>query len=215
MQNARVYTHGWRHHCRHPVLGYNKWWEPHPCRIRAGSVGKRGYCGLIPDIDHPNSKISHRMKAASKLVCFLFSHRGFFHTPFLYISLLLLWMWKCPNHNILQIGVFLLIGAFSHLVLDFLNPCGISVFFPFDTAKRRIPIIRTGSGKEKILCICLSGLCLYQSFQILSGHWRSLALDLQPAKCYPQIHGTSSTSLLETEMLIFLWLFAYKAITTC
>ena len=41
-----------------------------------GAIG-----GLISDIDHPNSKISHKLKPVSAIVTRIFSHRGLFHTP--------------------------------------------------------------------------------------------------------------------------------------
>ena len=46
----------------------------------AAIIGIGALGGLIPDIDHPNSKISHKLKPVSAVVSLMFSHRGFFHT---------------------------------------------------------------------------------------------------------------------------------------
>lgn len=47
--------------------------------ITAMGVGAIG--ATIPDIDHPNSKISHKLKPVSAIVTLMFSHRGIFHSP--------------------------------------------------------------------------------------------------------------------------------------
>jgi len=114
------------------------------------AVGAIG--GLIPDIDHPNSKIAHKTKFVGTIISRLFKHRGFWHTPFLYAILwggLRLWLGASLWVNLLFAGVF------SHLLLDLLNPTGIPVFFPFTTKKFHLAKIRTGGKIEVIVSVLL------------------------------------------------------------
>ena len=123
----------------------------------AAIIGVGALGGLIPDIDHPNSKISHKLKPVSAIVSMMFSHRGFFHTPILYLVLWALWERFCPGTWYLMYGRMLFLGITSHLVLDSLNPGGIPVFFPFSKKRRHIAKIKTGSKAE---FACRFGLIL-------------------------------------------------------
>ena len=121
--------------------------------------------GIVPDIDHKNSKISHKTKPVSALITLFFSHRGFFHTPILYCALWLIWRFFTDKTSYMILGDFFFMGTFSHLILDLLNPLGISAFFPFWMKRIHLGHIRTGSIREMIVrmilttgCICL---CLY------------------------------------------------------
>ena len=95
--------------------------------ITAGAIG-----GLLPDIDHPNSKISHKLKPVSKIVNLLFSHRGLFHTPAFYIILWAIVIWQFSNPaNILFINS-LFLGVMSHLFLDAFESNRNSTIFPLE-----------------------------------------------------------------------------------
>lgn len=132
--------------------------------VAAMGVGMVG--GLIPDIDHPNSKISKSLKPVSAVVSLMFSHRGLFHTPFLYLILWGIWMWLCPNPEWLMWGNFVFIGIASHLFLDFLNPGGIPILFPIGLKRHRVLRIKTGSKVELIirwlLIVCCAALLIIQ-----------------------------------------------------
>jgi len=125
--------------------------QPHLALAAAG-VGIVG--GLLPDIDHPNSIISKKLKPVSALVTTLFSHRGLFHAPALYLIFWALWLWKCPSAYVMY-GNCAFAGIASHLALDFLNPMGIPLFLPFDTERRNLLKIRTGGKKESIIRVLL------------------------------------------------------------
>lgn len=92
--------------------------------IGIGAVG-----GLIPDIDHPSSKISRTLRPVNALVSCFFTHRGVFHMPVLYIVLELFLRWLCPDAQYMILGRCLFAGIFSHLLLDALNLKG----FPFSS----------------------------------------------------------------------------------
>jgi len=124
--------------------------------IGLGIVG-----GLIPDIDHPNSKISNKLKPVSAFVSLMFSHRGFFHSPIIYLILWLLWLLRCPFPAYTLWGNCLFLGIASHLILDSLNPAGIPTLFPFSTKKYHFTKIRTGGTIESFIQISLLiGLCI-------------------------------------------------------
>lgn len=121
----------------------------------AAIIGIGALGGLIPDIDHPNSKISHKLKPVSAVVSLMFSHRGFFHTPILYLVLWEIWEMLCPGTEYLVYGRLLFLGIASHLVLDSLNSVGIPMLFPFSKKRRHIAKIKTGSKAELVCRFCL------------------------------------------------------------
>lgn len=120
-----------------------------PLMLAAVGVGAIG--GLIPDIDHPSSKISQTLRPVNALVSLMFSHRGFFHTPILYLILWMLWLKFCPNPSYLIWGKILFLGIASHLILDLMNPGGIPVFFPFSSRRIHVTRIKTGGNGEKFV----------------------------------------------------------------
>lgn len=79
-----------------------------------GTVG-----GLLPDIDHPNSKLGSKVPIVDKV----FKHRGFTHTVwFAMIVYILVSMWN------LQVAKYLFVGCISHLIGDILTPMGLHPF---------------------------------------------------------------------------------------
>lgn len=121
--------------------------------VGAGAVG-----GLIPDIDHPKSKISKTLRPVSTLVSLLCSHRGLFHTPVLYLLLYSLWVWKCPASEYMVWGNCLFAGIFSHILLDCLNPGGIPLLFPLSSKHIHFAKIKTGGKGEGVVRVLLGGL---------------------------------------------------------
>ena len=114
--------------------------------ILGTTIAAGGFGGLIPDID------------------LIFSHRGLFHTPILYIIIwgLLTFQIANPYYGFLLNAIF--IGIASHLILDALNPTGIPLFFPLENKRRHFANIKTGSWAETLvfgtLFVCLTMLCL-------------------------------------------------------
>ena len=113
--------------------------------------------GLLPDIDHPNSKISHQLKPVSKVVTLFCKHRGFMHAPALYLILWALLMTLCPPGPVQVWASYILVGAASHLLLDFLNPGGIPIFFPIEKKHQHLLSIKTGGILENVLAWTLLG----------------------------------------------------------
>ena len=126
--------------------------------MTAAALGIGAIGGLIPDIDHPSSKISRSLRPVNALVSLVFSHRGFFHTPILYALLAALWAWKCPAPQYLVWGACLFTGIFSHILLDCLNPGGIPLLFPVSPKRIHLAKIRTGGKGEGVVRVLLGGV---------------------------------------------------------
>lgn len=103
---------------------------------------------LFPDIDHPNSKISHKIPILPKIISLACGHRGIIHSPILYLPLLLVFV--LVQNNLIRLGVLgFLVGVLSHLVLDTLNPTGIPWLYPLTKKKFHLLSIKTGALGEK------------------------------------------------------------------
>lgn len=109
---------------------------------------------LIPDIDHPSSLISRKIPpvaflyrivaAIDKLVAKLLhssysmGHRGITHSMIPVTTLLAL---LCFFGNQLQIFYLLfglLIGCYSHIAFDMLNPSGVPILLPISKKRFRL-----------------------------------------------------------------------------
>lgn len=114
-------------------------------------IASAGFGSLLPDIDHPNSKIGRRFKLLSKLTNKLLGHRGATHTLLVMMILsVLLFMLNISLPIALQpLGSTVVIGVtagyFSHILLDALTPSGVPLFAPF--IKKSIRFARLTTGK--------------------------------------------------------------------
>jgi inner membrane protein len=120
--------------------------QPNPALLVAAAVCG-GVGGLIPDIDHPRSKISNKLPILNSIVSFFFSHRGFFHTPILYLALWSLSIAILPP-SLASLASFVWLGTLSHLALDMLNQKGVPLLFPFTRKKFSWGRIRLGGKLE-------------------------------------------------------------------
>lgn len=110
---------------------------------------------IFPDIDERKSKIGKKYKFISRIINFLFGHRGFFHS--IYIPLILYFIFYNINN---EIGIAILAGYFSHLFMDALTKNGIRPLCPIINKKVNGPI-KTNSLFEKILFLIIILLILY------------------------------------------------------
>lgn len=81
-----------------------------------------GIAALAPDIDHPQSTLGRRVMVGA----LVFKHRGFLHSP-LALALLSL---ACWHYLPALLGLVIVAGYGSHLLLDALNPQGIPLLYP-------------------------------------------------------------------------------------
>lgn len=116
----------------------------------------------LPDIDHPQSYISHKLPLLSHIINFFFKHRGFFHSIFPPIILgTILFYLNFPN-----VAIALLVGYFAHLAGDALTVQGINFLHPISTFEIRGPI-HAGSFSEFIIFIILIALNGFFIYTIL------------------------------------------------
>ena len=110
---------------------------------------------IFPDIDERKSKIGKKYKFTSRIINFLFGHRGFFHS--IYIPLI---VYSIFYNIINEIGIAVLVGYFSHLFMDAMTRQGIRPLYPIINRKIN-GFIKTNSLSEKILFLIIILLILY------------------------------------------------------
>jgi len=113
---------------------------------------------LLPDIDHPKSKLGKHIK----IIGFLFEHRGFFHS-LLFLGIVYAVLFYFFQKNIYFIPF--VIGYTSHLFLDGLTRQGIMPFHPL-SKMRFHGFVQTGAFLEKIFFIFLVLADLYLLFTL-------------------------------------------------
>ena len=101
----------------------------------------------FPDIDHPKSKLG---KAAWPISLF-FEHRGFFHSFFGLVLFTLLSYWISGS---VLYSIALLLGYFSHMLVDSLTKEGIMPLHPLADFKFRGPF-HTGAFYEYFMLFAL------------------------------------------------------------
>ena len=112
---------------------------------------------LIPDLDIEDSKLGRKAGVVSKGISRAFGHRGFFHTPILYIVLYVLMNMFLPTF----VSLGFLIGTMSHLILDSFNYKGIMWLYPLTKRHYHIASIKTRGLGETMFLIVMVGLSVY------------------------------------------------------
>jgi inner membrane protein len=116
---------------------------------------------MLPDIDHPKSKLGRKIPFVSKIFSFLFGHRNLLHSIFIAIGLSFLiysffGKWWAP--------VFL--GYFSHILIDGFTLEGINFIYPFKQLRLQ-GFVEVG-GKQEILIfwflVFIDSLLFYRVF---------------------------------------------------
>lgn len=115
------------------------------------------FFSLIPDLDEHSSKISRKLKFLSFFLKSLFKHRGFLHSIFIpFLSSLFLFI---INRKFLGLAVIL--GYLSHLILDAFTIKGIKPLYPL-IDKRIRGFIKVGSFLENVLFFIILVLVVYK-----------------------------------------------------
>lgn len=124
---------------------------------------------LLPDIDHPRSTLSLKVRPIGFIVSKLFRHREYTHSIVGAITMsLLFYMLLAYFEGTKEIAyvftVSLAIGIISHIFLDMLNKTGVALFYPFTRKRIRLLgkyYIPIGGGLNKLevlLLLIFSGL---------------------------------------------------------
>lgn len=119
------------------------------------------FFSIFPDIDESRSRIGRKNKIISRIVSFIFGHRGIFHT--IYIPLILFFILNIINFEIAFASV---IGYFSHLILDSLTKNGIKPFYPI-ISKKVNGFFKTNSIVEKLFFLALILANIYVSVKYI------------------------------------------------
>ena len=97
----------------------------------------------LPDIDTPKSRYGRKLGFLSSFIGFLFGHRGIFHSIWIALAL------SMPVYFFLSkfIGIALLVGYMSHLLIDGLTKEGVNFIHPFQKL-HMAGFIKTGTIME-------------------------------------------------------------------
>jgi len=141
--------------------------------------------GLLPDADHPSSKLGRRLPGVSHLIRWSLGHRGPTHSLF-FVSLLVFGVMAAMSALgtpvrwvhftgasatgwVSVCGLSFLIGVLSHLLADAPNPQGVPLFWPLPV-RVRFPLLRWKSGSW-IEPVIAWGLCAWAVWRPVSEHF--------------------------------------------
>ncbi|MFJ8531234.1 metal-dependent hydrolase [Bacillus sp. NPDC094106] len=116
---------------------------------------------LLPDIDHPNSKVGKKLKLLSWGINKVFGHRGLTHT-LLFTMLLSILLFFCTTffNGYLQVMysqfvIGVTVGYLSHLLLDSMTKSGVPLLYPFTKKHFRIAKFKTNRDEFIVSSICI------------------------------------------------------------
>jgi len=108
------------------------------------------FFSVFVDIDEYKSKVGKKVIFLSFVIKLLFKHRGLIHSLILPLIIFgFLWFF-----DYFILGLSILIGYGSHLLLDILNISGIRLFYPISNFKVK-GFVKTGSMLENILFVLI------------------------------------------------------------
>jgi inner membrane protein len=111
------------------------------------------FSSLLPDIDTPHSKLGSKIKPASWLIKETIGHRGLFHSLLFGIALhVLIWFFIGKIY-----ATALIIGYFSHLLIDGFTKEGINFLHPIAELRLR-GFVETGSFLEFVIFLSFAAL---------------------------------------------------------
>ena len=107
------------------------------------------FASLIPDIDQPNSKISHKIPVIPKILSIFSKHRGIFHSVFIAVLFALFVSYFSRSY-----GIALFLGYTSHLLIDGFTKQGVNLLHPISKLRISGPI-ETGKIWELVLLVVI------------------------------------------------------------
>ena len=153
-----------------PTLSEPILWVHGGALVLGASLGS-----LMPDIDHPHSKMGKRAKVASKVVSKTCGHRGWTHTLLAFLIIvggLIFLIYKLPFYQALfgywAFGFSL--GYLTHLLLDALTVQGIPFFKPFTS--KNIHLTRCKSDSIPLNNVTQFAFMVVAGFMIYIQYFR-------------------------------------------
>ncbi len=138
----------------HMILGGACWMAT--CRaleIPPGfEVGAAVAGSLLPDIDHPSSKLGRAVPFLSYPLAALFGHRGITHSLLAISALVGVLIWLGATH---LWAAALIVGYLSHLVGDFFTPSGVPLLWPMKARFRAPLTFKTNSFLEPVTVVAV------------------------------------------------------------
>lgn len=118
---------------------------------------------LLPDIDHPKSRVGRLCPPLTHAISSIFGHRGITHSLFALVGVTLL-AFAAGDILFGAVGA-LCIGYLSHLAADFLTHAGIPLLWPainhpFPRPNIRMPVFHFRTGGRLEFAIILLGVTL-------------------------------------------------------
>lgn len=110
--------------------------------IALGVLG--AFIALLPDIDHPNSKIRQRTGWIGHAALFWLPHRGITHTLWAVLLVGLIAYVLLP----VPLAIVITAAYASHIIADAMTPSGIRLLMPMKWKLRSPLPIRTGGAVE-------------------------------------------------------------------
>ena len=108
-------------------------------------LGIAVFSALLPDLDHPQSKLGRRV-FVSRIFNIFFGHRGFFHAIWIPIAI---WLILSFGFGI-SYGSAVFIGYFAHLFSDGLTKAGVNLIHPLKQLRLQ-GFIETGGVAEHLV----------------------------------------------------------------
>jgi len=110
-------------------------------------VSIAGLCALsalLPDIDHPKSRIRNGLGAAGHVAFFWIKHRGITHTLLALAAISLVSLYYLPGPH----GLAVIAGYASHIIADTITRSGTPLLWPLYRQPLKVAVIRTGGIAE-------------------------------------------------------------------
>ncbi len=155
----------------HIAVGLTTYWaacqlagyQPTPELFSAAAFG-----ALLPDIDHPSSRVGRMFPHISKPLARVFGHRGFTHSLLAIAALVAVLAYTARFHAAslpAATAAAVSMGYLSHLLADYLTIRGIPLFWPYrrPSGDYALPYLafRTGGPVEMVITVVLGLLLAY------------------------------------------------------
>lgn len=117
-----------------------------PLALGAAALG-----ALLPDVDHPHSRVGRLVKPVSVPLSLLLGHRGVTHSLLAVLAAL----YAAGRLGMAWMAAPVAVGYLSHLAADALTPAGVPLLWPL-RARFALPLARTGGMIEIILVVLVA-----------------------------------------------------------
>lgn len=121
------------------------------------------FLNAVPDIDTDRSRIGKKFWYISKPLRFIFGHRGFFHSIYPGVILLLAFM----TIGLPYLGIACLLGYATHLLTDSITREGINWLHPFSTLRVQ-GFIEVGTLTETVFFLAVLAVDIIVVLKLLT-----------------------------------------------